>query len=766
MNSSTIIIAAISLIPALGLAICIFFLDRMEKEPFRLLFALFILGAGFYFPAQYASGWVSRLFDSAMSGEMSFSLTSVISYTSLPAQMVHQIMIALFAVAFVEELAKWLVMKLVAHRAPDFDCFFDGIVYGAFTAFGFAACESVFYAIRFGADTLLLRALLHLPVQLMFGTLMGLLYSAAREAESRGHEGAKGLSLFGALILPTLVHGVYSYLQISDSISAESARIVYMIILSIVSFLIISVSSQNDHWFGDISTEGGMRAQKEKRKRRPRNRKVFRHTMRTLYFILSLLTLLGSSPLLSMPQKKYDQFLKSVDQFFRDREKRKAEKEKALEDAIEGITENTSDDTSGVDLSQVLDEVLNQTGQTEAQNQTTQTEAQDQTSQTQTQTQDQTGQTEAQDKTSQTQDQTSQTEAPDQTETTQTLQASEPVYSRYENLGVNGKKMYEAIDAKLSSGENTSQVEHLSGEVTQDEIENAVYAVYYDHPEYFWINGGYTYWTTKKGNETTVKIENHTYDFWDYTTDHSGYRARLEAAAEEAAEAARKEEGTFNQVKFVHDYLCRNAVYDNDSFAELNSTVHTSKNWDYCHSAYGCLINHLCVCDGYSKAFQMILQKLGIPCYYTEGTGKTGAHAWNFLMLDGDYYYMDVTWDDPDDVNHTDFVMYDYYCNTYNGILRDHAFMTEERNFWYPQCSATACDYFVHEGLDLADYDLAKIEQLAARSGGGTLAVRFSSPGVSSLAVQKLMKEGEIYQVMNNVDVYYYEDQTLYVLPT
>ena len=55
------------------------------------------------------------------------------------------------------------------------------------------------------------------------------------------------------------------------------------------------------------------------------------------------------------------------------------------------------------------------------------------------------------------------------------------------------------------------------------------------------------------------------------------------------------------------------------------------------------------ICLGYASTFQLFMDLLGIQCITVEGTahGGTSDHAWNQVCLDGDWYCVDVTWDDP-----------------------------------------------------------------------------------------------------------------------
>lgn len=76
------------------------------------------------------------------------------------------------------------------------------------------------------------------------------------------------------------------------------------------------------------------------------------------------------------------------------------------------------------------------------------------------------------------------------------------------------------------------------------------------------------------------------------------------------------------------------------------------------------------VCAGYAHAFQYCMQKLGIPAAYIVGYAGE-AHAWNLLQLGGEYYCMDVTWDDPLGNPPTTYY-YNYFNITDAQISKDH----------------------------------------------------------------------------------------------
>ncbi len=83
----------------------------------------------------------------------------------------------------------------------------------------------------------------------------------------------------------------------------------------------------------------------------------------------------------------------------------------------------------------------------------------------------------------------------------------------------------------------------------------------------------------------------------------------------------------------------------------------------YMQSAYGALINHKCVCQGYAEAYKRFMDSQGIICYVVCGKirGSEENHAWNVISFDGKiFYHVDVTWD----VNHASRASWNYFCKS------------------------------------------------------------------------------------------------------
>ena len=114
------------------------------------------------------------------------------------------------------------------------------------------------------------------------------------------------------------------------------------------------------------------------------------------------------------------------------------------------------------------------------------------------------------------------------------------------------------------------------------------------------------------------------------------------------------------KVKALHDYLVLNTMYDRAAEGKITSSPHFAKQVIFEGSG---------VCDGYSEAFKILMNAAGIECKEIYGDTPYGRHAWNQVKIDGIWYNIDVTWDDPDDGSR---ISYDYFCISDENFLKDH----------------------------------------------------------------------------------------------
>ena len=116
------------------------------------------------------------------------------------------------------------------------------------------------------------------------------------------------------------------------------------------------------------------------------------------------------------------------------------------------------------------------------------------------------------------------------------------------------------------------------------------------------------------------------------------------------------------KVFYVHEWLVQNIAYDRE---------HLSDDVQDDHNLRGALLEGTAVCDGYAKTYALTLRKLGITGVLV--TSKDIGHAWNMVELDGNWYQVDCTWDDPvDGSDQLGYCMHKHLLCTTEGMNTNH----------------------------------------------------------------------------------------------
>ena len=178
--------------------------------------------------------------------------------------------------------------------------------------------------------------------------------------------------------------------------------------------------------------------------------------------------------------------------------------------------------------------------------------------------------------------------------------------------------------------------------------QSAIEAYTYDNAEVFYLSPKKMYLnieTTTRGGVSTYDVYINSGNEVNYLTEEFSSKAEVDQAIAQIEQVKNqilqnKTGNTYEDIKMVHDYLVDNINYES-SLSKQNI-----------YNIYGALVNRECVCEGYARAFKYLLDELNIPCIMVIGTGtnsqgETENHAWNYVQLDGNWYAVDTTWDDP-----------------------------------------------------------------------------------------------------------------------
>ncbi|MBD5523630.1 MAG: hypothetical protein HDR04_04275 [Lachnospiraceae bacterium] len=156
---------------------------------------------------------------------------------------------------------------------------------------------------------------------------------------------------------------------------------------------------------------------------------------------------------------------------------------------------------------------------------------------------------------------------------------------------------------------------------------NLVSGVLNEHPDLYFVEPGYYF----GNNGTIITVILFTYDD---TYDDADFRQIVATALS----CVNDQMSDLEKAVVLHDYLTINCEYDYQNY--LNKTILPDS-----YNAYGTLVNRAAVCQGYALTYKYLLNQVGIDCYMVSSASMN--HAWNMIVLDGKYYQVDVTWDDP-----------------------------------------------------------------------------------------------------------------------
>lgn len=235
-----------------------------------------------------------------------------------------------------------------------------------------------------------------------------------------------------------------------------------------------------------------------------------------------------------------------------------------------------------------------------------------------------------------------------------------------------------------------------------DKLETVQNCVMNDHPEIFYVSGYYT--TRYTLGEETVGFSftgRYIYD----AAEIERRKALIESYVAACLSGIDPNAGDYAKVRYIYEYLIARTRYN----------LSASDNQNVC----SVMIGGESVCQGYAKAAQMLLNRLGVRTTLATGTVQSesisGPHAWNLVLADGNWYYLDVTWGDASFRNGdsvSEGINYDYLLTTTADISRTHTIGGVAA---MPVCDHVDDNYYVREGAFFTEASLAAFEDLVTR---------------------------------------------------
>ena len=193
----------------------------------------------------------------------------------------------------------------------------------------------------------------------------------------------------------------------------------------------------------------------------------------------------------------------------------------------------------------------------------------------------------------------------------------------------------DAFDARLVEAfknyESSVDVSDIG--ITRDEAYNGgINTVINSHPEIIGIAGTSYYYSSSTNLVTKIVIT--------YTSNAREEQQKLDAAINELNSRVDISGMTDEEIVLAyHEYLTSTVAYAYAAY--LQGSLGGAHEYDM----YGALVNHSSVCQGYAESMFYLLKKAGLSCAIASSQNIN--HAWNIVKVNGKWYHVDATWDDP-----------------------------------------------------------------------------------------------------------------------
>lgn len=185
--------------------------------------------------------------------------------------------------------------------------------------------------------------------------------------------------------------------------------------------------------------------------------------------------------------------------------------------------------------------------------------------------------------------------------------------------------------------------------ISSDELGDLYVGLAYEHPELFYVKTQWGWSIAYEGSTKVLSVfPSYSIDgkvipegkITEYMPQIQQQQAELTQKVEEITAQIGENWTPLQKALYLHDYIATHGQYDTISRVDVENKIDERRR-----DAYGMLIDGIGVCQGYTLAYRLLLDRVGIKSGTV--TSDSMNHVWNLIQIDGNWYHVDVTWDDP-----------------------------------------------------------------------------------------------------------------------
>jgi transglutaminase/protease-like cytokinesis protein 3 len=250
--------------------------------------------------------------------------------------------------------------------------------------------------------------------------------------------------------------------------------------------------------------------------------------------------------------------------------------------------------------------------------------------------------------------------------------------------------MYDNADKITSERKSKSyKIEQIkcSLNYTDTQIKDTFNAFILDNPNFFWITN--EYFVNSLANISTESYI--TMQSSISKSDLEVERQNLKQAISSYIDSIPKPANEFDKALYIHDKLVQNCSYDENNYDNFREP----------YSAYGALVKKRALCEGFSRAMQILLREAGIECRLIVGEGKGEGHMWNLVKIDEMWYHVDSTWDVSKSV-----IRHNYFNLNDKLIENDHEIDKDSKQkYKIPDCISLENNFYSKKAVKISTFD-------------------------------------------------------------
>ncbi len=192
---------------------------------------------------------------------------------------------------------------------------------------------------------------------------------------------------------------------------------------------------------------------------------------------------------------------------------------------------------------------------------------------------------------------------------------------------------------------------------------------------------------------------------------------------------------------FEKETAIHNFITDNFTYGPIVDSVPQSA-----HSVVGFVKDGQGICEAYANTFYIMCKIANLDVSIITGTANNVNHMWNLICLDGEYYHVDVTNDDPaPDVPGAE--RYNYFNLTDDIISKTHSWERSD----FPACTSEKYNYYNMNKLIIhSEEELKKLLDDELKKGNTAITFRTEEYEIKSPDVIKSYIMGKGF---NNIQI-------------